>query len=87
MRKSISCNETCRLTGKTRTTIMAWLKQGIFPRPFKIGSQYRFYEDEIIAFLEGRWPASRSRRKQRRPAHWRRAPWGSIRPGLGIPER
>jgi excisionase family DNA binding protein len=61
MRKSLSCNEVCRLTGKTRPTIMAWLKKGIFPKPFKIGAHYRFYEDEIIALLEGRWPPSGSR--------------------------
>ena len=58
-RKLIRRQEVEELTGLSRSTIYAWVRQGRFPRPVKVGPHaVRWYLDEVLEFINSR-PRSR----------------------------
>ena len=49
----ITIKEVCQLTGKSRTTIWRWRKNGNMPASVKLGpNSVGFYEAEIMDWLE-----------------------------------
>lgn len=55
--ESLSLRHTSQLVDVTQATISRWVRQGVFPKPFKIGRSYRFSKDEVLAFTRGEWSA------------------------------
>lgn len=48
----IKQKEVCQLTGKSRTTIWRWTRNGDFPRPFKIGpNSIAWTREQLDAWL------------------------------------
>ena len=47
--------EVEELTGLSKSTIYAWMRQGLFPQPVKVGPHaVRWYLDEVLDFINSR---------------------------------
>ena len=58
-RKLIRRQEVGGIVGVSRSTIYAWVSQGRFPQPVKVGPHAaRWYLDELMEFINSR-PRSR----------------------------
>jgi excisionase family DNA binding protein len=44
----LSLNEVAALVGVTRQTITAWVREGRFPRPLRIGRRRRFWDRDAV---------------------------------------
>ena len=51
----IPCSEVQRLTGLSRSTIYAWMRQGRFPKPVRVGRRaVRWRLEEVLEFIATR---------------------------------
>jgi excisionase family DNA binding protein len=48
---NISIKETARLVGMSESTIRRWVKEAVFPLPFKVGGRTFFYKPEVDGWL------------------------------------
>lgn len=48
---NISIKETARLVGMSESTIRRWVKETVFPLPFKVGGRTFFYKPEVDGWL------------------------------------
>jgi predicted DNA-binding transcriptional regulator AlpA len=55
MREVMTYPEALVFVGKTRPTLIRWINQGLFPKPFKLVGRWYFYRDEVEAFMCGQW--------------------------------
>lgn len=46
---TLTLREVAAMVGVTRHTITAWVKQGRFPKPLRIGRRRRFWSPESVA--------------------------------------
>lgn len=49
---NISIKETARLVGMSESTIRRWVKEVVFPLPFKVGGRTFFYKPEVDGWLD-----------------------------------
>lgn len=54
-REPIGIGEVCKLVGANRTTLYAWMRQGIFQRPAKFGGHSRWDRREVQAWIDARF--------------------------------
>jgi len=50
----IDIKEVTRMVGWAKSTVLAWVKEGSFPRQVKIGSSARWVDTEVIQWMEDR---------------------------------
>jgi excisionase family DNA binding protein len=48
MTLTLTLNQVAALVGVTRQTITAWVKEGRFPKPLRIGRRRRFWDRDAV---------------------------------------
>jgi len=52
VRRLVRSREVCKQLNISRSTLIRWVKQGYFPKPFKDGPQRNaWFEDEVEKWL------------------------------------